>query len=85
MDRHLGQVQLLRRFPPRVTDDDYSIGIDHDGLAKAELGETGRHGVDRVVVDARVGLVGPDVVDGSKFYVKHLRCHDCTSMCVGFV
>ena len=37
--------------------------VHHDGLAEAELAEAGRHGLDRLVVDAGVVLVGPDVVD----------------------
>jgi hypothetical protein len=89
MHRHLGQSQLLSGLPPRVAGDDHAIGIDDDRLAEAKLGETGRHGFHRMVVDPWIALIGADVVelpqlDGELLHGCILsNGHESTSVCLG--
>ncbi|GIX05001.1 MAG: hypothetical protein KatS3mg114_0870 [Planctomycetaceae bacterium] len=64
MDRHLGEAELLGRLEPRVPDDDHAVLVNHDRLPEPELLNRPRHGLDGVVVEPRVLVVGNQAVDG---------------------
>ena len=55
--------------------DDHPLGIDDDGLAKAELADRLGHGIDRGIVLAGVARVGLDVGDFPYFdlHRRHLE------------
>jgi len=61
MDRHLIEAHSLGSLVASVADDYHTVAVDRDRLTKAELAQTGRHGVDCFVVEARVVVVGPYV------------------------
>ncbi len=60
MDRYFLQSELLGRLPSRMTDDDDAIGVDDDRLLETKLLDRPGHGVDGLVIDARIAIVGPD-------------------------
>ena len=63
MNGDFRQSQLLRRFEPGVTGDDDAFRIDDDRLAESELPQARRDGIYRLVIEARVLLIGFDFVD----------------------
>ena len=60
VDGHLLQPQLLGGLVTGVTADDHPLGIDDDGLAKAELADRLGHGIDGRVILAGIARVGRD-------------------------
>jgi hypothetical protein len=61
VDGHLRQAELLRRLVAGMADYDHEVHVHDDRLAEAKLADGAGHGLDSVVVDARVLVVGPDV------------------------
>src|SRR5262249_49754925 len=74
MDRHLLQSELECGLVARVADDDHPLLINDNGLAETELADGGGHGVDGLVIPARVLLVRLDGADGA-----HLDLHESAS------
>ena len=61
MDGNFFETELQRGLIASVPAYDYALGIDDDGLAKAELTQRRRHGVDRLVIVAWVAGIGPNL------------------------
>jgi hypothetical protein len=66
---HLRQTQLLRRLPPRMTNDDHTVAVNHNRLAKPILLDRPRHGIDGGIVQARVAVIRTNVIDGAEFHL----------------
>jgi hypothetical protein len=67
MNRDFFEVQLLSCLETGVTADDHEVRINHDRLAKSVLTNRCRHGINRVIVEARVVGVGLQISQRSKF------------------
>jgi len=83
MDRDLSQAQLQGGLEAGVAADNDAVGINHNGLAEAELLQTGRHGIHGAVIEAGIVLIGPDGVDAADFNGKWLG-HRKISSNLGF-
>ena len=66
MNWNLFQAQLNRSLVPRVPADDHVIGIDYNRLTETKLANRSSNGLDSSIIDARIVVVGIDVVNRRK-------------------
>ena len=74
MNGDFGESEFFRRLEPCMADDNDTVGIDHDRLAKPELVDREDDGINGVVIDARIVLVRLDSIKR-----PHFDLHVCPS------